>query len=249
MMTVVKRFPGCFSCVLGIAVLALGTNPASAQFGMGMGMGGMGGMGMMMGIGTHTSAATSMVNERSLIQSARGIQPRPSISPYANNGNGYINRVRDNGYVPRFDVTRRQGSNTRPGPSVSTAAVSPAAVQPAATVAAAARPVVPLASFFDAARNLVWPQEAPTNGDLKAKRDASDQYTLLVLDESKDNSVASISTVTKARQKLLEYGRPALQEIRANATPRIADVFHLFLLSLYESLAQAALPPEASPAP
>jgi len=54
---------------------------------------------------------------------------------------------------------------------------------------------------------------------------------------------ASLSTVTQARQKLLDYGRPALKEIRQSATPRIADTFHLFLLSLYESLAQAANAP------
>ena len=48
--------------------------------------------------------------------------------------------------------------------------------------------------------------------------------------------------VTTARERLLDYGRPALREISANATPRIADSFHIFMLSLYESLAQAALP-------
>jgi hypothetical protein len=63
-----------------------------------------------------------------------------------------------------------------------------------------------------------------------------------VLSETKQNGVAALASVTDARQKLLEYGRPALAHVRAHETPRIADTFHMFLLSLYESLAQAATP-------
>lgn len=70
-----------------------------------------------------------------------------------------------------------------------------------------------------------------------------------MLEESRLHGVASIATVTAARQKLLDYGRPALQDVRASATPRVADTFHLFLLSLYDSLAQAASPPESTPGP
>jgi hypothetical protein len=47
--------------------------------------------------------------------------------------------------------------------------------------------------------------------------------------------------VAEARQKLLDYGRPALHYVKAHETPRVADSFHGFLLSLYDSLAQAAL--------
>jgi hypothetical protein len=104
--------------------------------------------------------------------------------------------------------------------------------------------VVPLASFFDAAKRLVWPSDAPITGDLKQKRDVSDEGCLAVLGEFQTRGRASIATVTDTRQKLLDYGQPALQEIRLYATPRVADAFHLFLLSLYESLAQSANPPE-----
>ena len=48
---------------------------------------------------------------------------------------------------------------------------------------------------------------------------------------------APITTVTEARQKLLEYGQPALRLVRSVSTPRIAEGFHMFLLSLYDSLA------------
>ena len=48
--------------------------------------------------------------------------------------------------------------------------------------------------------------------------------------------------MTTTRQKLLDYGQPALHFMRTHTTPRVAETFHLFLLSLYESLAQAANP-------
>jgi len=65
---------------------------------------------------------------------------------------------------------------------------------------------------------------------------------LLALQEKQKSGVASMAAVTDARNKLLDYGRPALQIVRTQETPRVADSFHLFLLSLYESLAQAAMP-------
>ena len=54
--------------------------------------------------------------------------------------------------------------------------------------------------------------------------------------------------MTDARQKLLDYGRPALQYVRTHETARVADSFHGFLLMLYDSLAQAANPPAATAA-
>ena len=61
-----------------------------------------------------------------------------------------------------------------------------------------------------------------------------------MLDEVKKSGVASIATVSEARQKLLEYGRPALKYIKEHETSPLADSFHIFLLALYDSLAQAA---------
>jgi hypothetical protein len=110
------------------------------------------------------------------------------------------------------------------------------------------RPLVPLTSFFNAQNQLVWPADAPTTGALKEKRDLFDQSARNVLDEVKKNGVASLATVTDTRQKLLDYGRPALQDVRTRETARIADSFHGFLLMLYDSLAQAANPPAATAA-
>jgi hypothetical protein len=109
-------------------------------------------------------------------------------------------------------------------------------------------PSLPLASFYNAEGHIVWPADAPKADGLEAKRSAFDVSSQGVLAELKKNNVASIATVTDARQKLLEYGRPGLQYVRTHETPRVADTFHLFLMSLYESLAQA-VNPTTPPAP
>ncbi len=111
---------------------------------------------------------------------------------------------------------------------------------PTAADVARSRPMVPLISFYNAQNQLVWPGDAPTAGAFKEKRDAFEKANQTVLDEVKKNGLASIASVTESRQKLLDYGRPALKYLREHETPRIADSFHVFLLSLYDSLAQAA---------
>jgi hypothetical protein len=187
---------------------------------------------------------TSFLNQHALAAAARGPQG-PSRTPYAGNPNAYFNRIRDNGFVSHYDARRRGAPTYRPESSASLGNASRAQPQPTAATAAE-NPVMPLGSFFDAARKFVWPSDSPSTGDLSAKRDASDLAILAVLEETKQQSAASITSVANARQKLLDYGRPALQEIRAQATPPIADGFHRFLLAVYDSLAQAASPPEAA---
>jgi hypothetical protein len=183
-----------------------------------------------------------MLNQRALIAAQRGLQGPQSHEVYANNPNAYINHVRDNGFVERYDVARREPSVYR---RVRRSAASPSSTPTttSATMMAPPTPTLPLASFYNAESELVWPAEAPTAGDLKAKRAIFDEASKAVFDETKKSGVASIATVTDARKKLIEYGRPGLQYARAHDTPRIADTYHLFLLSLYESLAQAVNPP------
>jgi hypothetical protein len=224
----------------GSIVLGPGTSSARAQWGHGWGWGGFGGF-------NYVPSPTSFLNQQAHLNASRA-GPPVSNRPYAGSTNAYFNRVRDNGFVSHYDVQRRRppGERPRPPASLGDQALAQTEIQPAAA-STRPQPIIPLASFFDASRSLVWPGEAPATGDLKAKRDVSDESSLAVLDETKQHGAASVAAVADARQKLLDYGRPALQEVRTQATPRVADTFHLFLLSLYESLAQAASvgpPPE-----
>jgi hypothetical protein len=216
---------------IGAAAAALLVLPeqAQAQFGFGGGFGGGFGYG---GFGFRTvPSPVSYLNSKSLIDASRPVNA-PSRDVYANNPNSYINHVRDNGFVDRYSVDRREIPQYRYSarPRAREAAVAPQS------------PTIPLSSFYNADNKLVWPADAPIEGEMKQKREISDLACSTVLAETKQNGVAALASVTDARQKLLDYGRPALAHVRARETPRIADTFHMFLLSLYESLAQAATP-------
>jgi len=192
----------------------------------------------------------TFINSLALVAAGRP-STAPNGHPYANDANSYINHVRDNGFVERFNVDRREAPSYAYGngyaPSV--ARSSSVASNRAVATAPQPKPVLPLASFYNAENVLAWPTDAPSDGDLVKKRSNFDDASRLVLGETRKNGVASLASVTDARQKLVEYGQPALQYVRGHETPRLADTFHLFLLSLYESLGQAASPAAAPSIP
>jgi hypothetical protein len=203
---------------------------AHAQFGFGGG-----GFGWGFGLFRPVPSPETYIEQKSLVNAAHPPE-LPSRNVYANNPNSYLNHVRDNGFVDRYSVDRREMPSYRNAPR--------AAPQPVA----AQVPALPLSSFYNAENVLVWPADSPTAGDLKQKRDVFDKSSQVVVNESKKNGVASMASVTDARNKLLDYGRPALAYTKAHDTPRIADGFHMFLLSLYESLAQAINPAQTAAA-
>jgi hypothetical protein len=213
-----------------------GPNRAEAQWGGGFGFGAWGGF-------SPVPKPESFVNSLALVAAARP-STAPTGRPYGNDGNAYFNHVRDNGFVERYPADRRVPSSYGAYP---VARSSPAPTQTAMNVTQP-KPHLPLSSFYKADNTLAWPADAPVEVDLKEKRAAFEKACQEVLAETKKNGVASLASVTDARQKLVDYGRPALEFVRAHETPRLADTFHMFLLSLYESLAQAANPPVPAPA-
>jgi hypothetical protein len=219
---------------VAVTAISAAPTPVQAQWGMGGG-----GFGWGFGGFSQVEKPESFLYSKALIDAGRAI-PTPSRDVYANNPNSYINHIRDNGFVLHYRYSTREPSHYRNSGSPRTV--------PTAHAIAQATPVLPLASFYGPDGKLVWLDEAPTAGDLGERRAASDAACQAVRDEVKKNSVASIATVTDARRKLLEYGQPGLQYVRAHDTPRVSDAFHMFLLSLYESLAQAANPVVATEA-
>ena len=215
-----RRLSELLTILLGAAVVGLGSNEARGQWGWG----GFGGF-------NYVSQPTDFLNQQAMMNAAHATHGPVSNNVYAGNPNAYINHLRDNGFVPTYDVARRVPTSPRPTRTVSPGELTLAQTpQPAATPAA--RPLVPLPSFFDDVKRLVWPSDAPVAGDLKQKRDLSDEHCLLVLKELQGQGAATIASVTESRQKLLGYGRPALQVVRASTTPRVADSFHIFLMEL-----------------
>ncbi len=219
--------------VIGAACLLV-PGRAEAQFGFGGFGGGFGGFGYG-GFGfSQVPKPESYLYQNALVAAGRPVNA-PARDSYAGNPNSYINHIRDNGFVDRYSADRREIPQYR-------VAARPRAAAPPAV------PNLPLSSFYDANSKLEWPANAPIEGDLKQKRDVSDLACEQVLEETKKNGVAALASVTDARQKLLDYGRPALAHVRAHDTPRVADTFHMFMLSLYESLAQSANPAPAAAA-
>jgi len=200
---------------------------ADAQWGFGIGWGSPS--------FNYVASPTDYLNQRDLVAGSRNSGPT-SNNVYAGSPNAYYNHIRDNSnaFGGSYDYqTRHPESEAR----ITRSARTIASVEPAKGVTSP-RPVVPITSFFDRDEVLVWPADSPTSGDLGSKRATSDKASLAVLHEYNRQGLASIATATEARNRLLEYGRPALKFIRAHSTVRLADTFHLFLLSLYESIAQ-----------
>jgi hypothetical protein len=224
------------AAVLAGLVLACASGRAQAQWGWGWGT-----------FGFQPSPATTFVNELALINAQNIQQPSNLRAPQSTTRY----RGRDPEFFKRYDIeTRREledrvarrPSRSQPRPSRSSSDVSPA---PPAARPTQAVPSLPLGSFFSPRDELVWPADAPVGGDLGAKRATADRASLAVLREQRAQGRAQLTTVTTARDALLDYGRPALQFVRAHATAHITDSFHRFLLSLYETLAQAADPPRS----
>jgi hypothetical protein len=235
-----RRAVNLLMFMVATAAIGSGASQARAQYGMGMGYGGM-----FMGFNPVPSPG-NYLNQHALTRAAAGSR-EPSRTVYANNPNAYINKIRDNGFSSHYSpdsrrpteyATARRARNAR-----LTSNNQPA---PATDSVAATKPVVPIGNFFNEARKLVWPSDAPLSGELGGKRDTSDQASLVVKELVDQHGAAPITTVTDARQKLLDYGQPALQLIRSITTPLIAENFHMFMLSLYESLAAAASPADST---
>ena len=108
-----RRLPRVRALLLATAALGLGTTPARAQWGMGMGMG-WGGFGGF----NYTSSPTEFLNQQSRSRASRAGAPAQN-RPYAGSPNAYFNNIRDNGFVPRYDVQSRRPPAPRPRPPAS----------------------------------------------------------------------------------------------------------------------------------
>ena len=151
--------------------------------------------------------------------------------------------VRDVDFFNRYDAGTRAAMVDRVARNPRRSLAQPNQTQ-APTVAenpSPARPVRPLANFFNRMRQLVWPADAPSEGEFAAKGSSSDAKKRLEL----------LHEVETARLRPGRHGdrRPDQADrlwpirhcefMRDNSTPSVADAFHSFLLSLYDSIGQS----------
>lgn len=236
---------------LAVSLLAL-SGRAEAQFGGGYGGGGFGGYGFGFGYNQNAYTDVNFLNSRSLVNSqiAGSNKPQPLQAPQF--------QSRDDGVYDKYDLTTRESMINRvardPAQELGTAdpsGVLPSGSKPSTGPAKPKGPAGPsmphsvhLASYFNKDHQLVWPSVSPISGDFGKKQNAADLAALAVLNEYDMKGLADVTTVTDARQKLLDYGRPALEHVKANSTPALADSFHVFLLALYANIGAAATVPK-----
>jgi hypothetical protein len=234
--------------LLTIIILSASAGRSEAQFGYGD-------MGFGFGF-QNQNVATNFLNQWSLQNgAAAAARQQPNhVAPRF--------QARDEGFFERYDLATREAmvrrvarnpsremmrsvnpGGIRPTPPAAPAASTPTTPTPPPAVEPQPRPVVLLANYFDKNRMLVWPIDAPITAGMGGKREIADQAILAVLNEYELEGLAHLSNVTDARQKLLDYGRPALDYVRNQSTPALAETFHAFLLSLYSNLGLAATVP------
>jgi hypothetical protein len=215
--------------VAAAALLACSASRAEAQWGWGI------------NLQPYTPPSVQMLNQRA---AARAGAPRGGAGPSRKIPDRFEYRRQQVAMQQRYDFATRRATEARVPPPPS---APPTRSSPGATASVEAlRPDVPIDSFFDAEDRVSWPSDAPTEGDLVSRREQSDLAALATLNQWRLDGLARVDTVTEARRKLVDYGQPALAVVRQQATPRVADTFHLFLLSFYESLGQAATKPRGA---
>jgi len=211
-----------------------------------------GGYGFGFGYNQNAYSDVNYLNSRSLINAsaAAANRPQPLTAPRYES--------RDASFYDKYDLQTRESMINRvarnPAREMGTAdptgvLAAPPPSRPSTTPAGPTPPAYPntvnLANYFNKDHQLIWPSASPISGDFGKKQTVADLAALAVLNEYDMKGLAQVSTVTDARQKLLDYGRPALQYVRDNSTPALADSFHVFLLSLYGNLGNAATIPKA----
>ncbi len=217
---------GLVSCLAG--------GRAEAQWGWGLGGP------YAIGGGPTSYETVNYLNQRSLAAGNAAYAQRASGAASWDNSNAYYHHVRDDSFLPRYNVSSRRSIESRAA-SLSSLAMGAAVPRASGGAPRSSRPQPPpLTSFFDAMGRLVWPQATPSEGDLAMGRKRAGDTAESVRREVKDQGYASVGLVTDARTQLVEFGRPALTYLQAHTAPTVADGFHRFLLSLYDALEKAA---------
>jgi hypothetical protein len=248
-----KRRKGVANTIRLLATIAAALSPwlcggrqAEAQY-----YGGYGGFGF--GYNQNAYSDVNFLNSWSLqnASAAAANRPKALTAPRFES--------RDDSIYEKYDLQTRMSMIDRvardPAGEMGTAdpsGVLPSAPRPRPKTTTPSGPTPPpypntvnLANYFNKDHQLIWPSVSPISGDYGKKQTVADLAALAVLNEYNMKGLAQLSTVTDARQKLLDYGRPALQYVRESSTPALADSFHVFLLALYGNLGNAATVPKA----
>ena len=97
------------------------------------------------------------------------------------------------------------------------------------------RPAPPRAALFDNSGQVKWPSSIPKDPAVVATREAAEAAVRTVVLESQSTGHASVRPVVDAKNKLSEFERQALPEVRAKNTTD-ANGLETFILDLDKAL-------------
>lgn len=216
--------------IVVVALAALGpARPARAQVGIGLAYPGVP---FLFYTPQFVPSPTDYLYQRDLARIATASEAiqqdmalNQVVSSYAH-ANAYYNHIRDSS-TQSSAKSAAQFKRPRRRPQ-------PASEKPA-------RPqTVPLDSFFLPSGEIDWPDSAPSAGGLASARAEAALAVKTVREELHAQGKAQSSSVDAAKAKLVAYGQQALGETRSARSVAVADVFHYYLLLLYQSLDHAA---------
>ena len=217
-------------------LVAITGETADAQMGFGIDL--MGGNPFFMyglDMNTRLFDPTWDLHERSMTHAASVAQTAADEWAKGNavRGDSFRDNLRGES---RYSIALREESLAR----ASQPARRPAAPRPAPVVAAAPRPAAPpvpaFAYFFNNQGVVDWPLDGPSSGELGRLRNEADRALIASLQEARTSGRVSLQGITQTRAKLTAYGQLALDQVRNERSPQIANGFHAFLMAVYSSL-------------
>lgn len=87
--------------------------------------------------------------------------------------------------------------------------------------------------------SVIWPPEAPTDGDLASRKAAADVSIKRVVSSFRISGKASVDQVSAAIRHLVEYANPAMQQLRRD-NPSAVFAFRDFVVNLDRGLRNLA---------
>ncbi|MFM1802786.1 MAG: hypothetical protein RJA81_2138 [Planctomycetota bacterium] len=175
---------------------------------------------------------TKMVqNRRPITQNVGG-----PVTSAPSNPNAYWNHLREP--VPNYTMTPR--TDIRRGiPGIDTVSTRSRRTSSGTSENKPRDNAQHFLGFFNEKGVLVWPNDAPLEGELSGKRAKVDLAMTDLRSDLVQNRKATVAKIVTSRNDLLDYGRPALAFLRDNR-PTQADSFHAWLLELYNTIGKMA---------
>jgi hypothetical protein len=224
-------YPGMGYGGMGYGGLGMGYYGGMGYGGIGYGGIGYGGMGMSPYDQAMVKQQYSALNNSNInLQNAQAEVAYQQANFYRQQAENLAlaNAMKARGLQPKYQT--------------STGAISTMAAADAAQVAAAAPTANKAPKFLAQDGSVAWPDFATKNKD----RDDVDKAVVKVVAEQKAAGHASVAAVTQAKQKLRDYGHPALRLDRVQSKPKLAKDFARFLNALNDYLSDAATDAKAA---